>query len=311
MSAPRRGGGSATFTRAVAVALLVLLSAPSPAEAVSCLTASPLFTIDTGGGTALRQPSDLALRGDRLFVLDDLNGRVAIYSLGGKYLSSTPLPGGRGQSLLGLDVGGDDNLYLAASGEGKVIVLTQKGKVVREFATGGEGGSPTEPTGVDVSRGQCIVADNEGHGVKVFDLEGNLVVQWGQLGEGPLGLRFPFRLLQDSLGRVIVTDTLNSMIKIFTPRGEPLLEFGEFGVTEGTLYRPVGIALRDPDQLLVADNYHGAIQLFDLRGQYLATLCGGNGKPLLFRNPVSLAARGSTLFVLEMGAGQVRALELR
>ncbi len=302
---------STAFLPLPALVAAVLLASPVPAEGVSCLTAQPLFRIDQGGGKPLRQPSDLTLHGESLFVLDDLNGRVAVFSLDGRHVSSTPLPGGGDAAFLGLDVGTDDNIYLASAGEGKIIIVDHDGKVLREFATGQQGESPTEPTGVHVSRGFCLVADNEGHSVKVFDLGGTLKEQWGQLGEGPLGFRYPFRLRQDTLGRVIVTDTLNSKIKIFTPKGEPLLEFGEFGVTEGTLYRPAGIALREPDQLLVADNYHGAVQLFDLRGQYLATLCGDDGVPLLFQNPVSLAAQGSILFVLEMGAGRVQALELR
>ena len=65
------------------------------------------------------------------------------------------------------------------------------------------------------------------------------------------------------------------------------------------------------DGVMVADNYHGAVQLFTLSGTYLSTLCGRDGKPVLFANPVSLASRGSTLFVLEMGAGRVRAFEVR
>ncbi len=291
---------------AAAVALCLVAGSPGGA---ACLKTAPLFTISSAATVPLRQPADLTLHGDRLFVLDDLNARVISYGLEGKFLSATKLPGGSSASYLGFDVGGDDNLYLAASGAGKIVVINQKGERIREFPTGG-GESPTEPVGVEVARGQCFVVDNEAHSVKVYDLEGTPSVQWGELGDGPGKFRYPFRLLQDPLGRIIVSDSLNSRIKIFTPAGDPLLEFGEFGVTEGTLYRPAGLGLWGENLLLVADNYLGVIQVYDLQGGYQSTLCGADNKPLIFSNPVSLAVRGSTVFVLEMGAGRVRALQI-
>jgi hypothetical protein len=293
---------------AAAAALVSLSILPAPCGAASCLTAEPLFDLQKGGGVALRQPSDLSIHDDNLFVLDDLNGRVVRYSLAGEFLSSIPLPGGSGESYLGFDIGGDDNLYLAASEAGKVIVLSPSGRLVREFATGEKGGS-SEPVAVALSQGSCFVIDNEEHKVKVFDLEGTPLEEWGGRGESGETFRYPFRIAVDSLGRIAVSDSLNSRVKVFTPKGEPLLDFGDFGVTEGTLFRPAGLEVWE-GWLMVADNYLGAVQLFDFKGEYRAVLCGGDGAPLLFDNPVSLARYGPLLFVLEMGAGRVRALKV-
>lgn len=288
---------------------LFVLCAPLPASAASCIKAAPVFEFTTGGTTPLRQPADIALSPDRLFVLDDLNGRIAVYDLDGRYRSSIKLPGGSGVPYLGLDIGGDDNLYLAAPGKGKVVVIGQSGSVVREFETGGDDG-PSEPVGINVARGTCFVVDNEAHRIRSFDLEGTPLEAWGGLGEGADRFRYPFRVIQDNLGRVIVTDTLNSRVKIFTPKGEPLLDFGEFGVTEGTLFRPAGLGLWGEDLLLVSDNYLGSVQLFDVQGKFRAVLCGTDGTPLLFQNPVSIAVRERILYVLEMGANRIRGLKI-
>lgn len=287
---------------------LLLLFLPASARA-ACMTAEPAFSVESGGGSRLRQPSDLALREDRLYVLDDLNGRVAVYSLQGEYLSAVSLPGGKGRPYLGMDIGGDDNIYLASPTEGKVVVLDGRGKAVRDFGLGGKA-SKSEPVSVTISRGTCFVVDNEQHRVLSFDLEGNPLESWGELGEGAVAFRYPFRIVQDSTGRVIVTDTLNSRVKMFTPKGEPLGQFGEFGVIEGTLYRPAGIALWGEDLVLVSDNYLGSVQLFDTQGAYRSTVCGSDGKPLLFDSPVSLATGRGMIFVLEMGAARVRAFRL-
>jgi len=294
---------------ATAMVLTLSLALPAPCRGISCTSTEPLFEIRKGGAGPLRQPSDLSIHGDSLFVLDDLNGRVVRYSLGGTFLSNIPLPGGSRKSYLGLDLGEDDNLYLAASDEGEVIVLDQRGDTVRRFGTGGEK-SGSEPVAVAVSRGKCFVIDNEEHSVKVYDLEGTLLQEWGGLGDSRDTFRYPFRIAQDVLGRIFVSDSLNSSIKVFTPKGAPLLDFGEFGVTEGTLFRPAGLELLGDNLLLVADNYLGVIQLFDLKGLYRAVLCDREGRPMVFENPASLAVRGSTLFVLETGADRVRALRL-
>jgi DNA-binding beta-propeller fold protein YncE len=290
---------------------LLLLSAftAEAARSATCLTATPLFQLRSGGDKNLQQPSDLTLHEGSIFVLDDLNGRIVEFTLKGRYLRSTPLPRGSQSSYLALDLGGNDHFYLASSAEGKIVVIDRKGSVVREFDTGAKDGA-SEPVGVDVSRGACFVADNEEHKVKVFDLEGNALGEWGGLGDAPRKLRYPFRVVQDSAGRVIVTDTLNSRVKAYTPKGEPLFSFGEFGVVEGTLFRPAGISLWGNDRILVSDNYLGSIQLFDFKGGYHGTLCGSDGIPLLFQNPVSLASVDGTLFVLESGAGRVQALRV-
>jgi hypothetical protein len=39
-------------------------------------------------------------------------------------------------------------------------------------------------------------------------------------------------------------------------------------------------------------------------------LCGGDGRPLSLENPTGIAARGSTIYVVEMGAGRVSAWEI-
>lgn len=305
----RRPFASSAIPGLAALAALALGLAPAPCEAATCIPGAPLFEVGTGEVT-FRQPSDIAVTSERLFVLDDLNGRIAVFDLNGSYLETVSLPGKKGTSYLGFDVGGDDNFYLASSGEGEIVVMSAAGKELRRFKAGG-GKEGSEPVGIDISRGLCHVTDNGTHTVRIFDLEGALQEEWGSLGDGAGDFRYPFRIAQDSVGRIMVTDALNSRIQIFTPRGEPLLVFGEFGVTEGTLFRPAGITPLGEDLLVVADNYLGSIQLFDMKGRYRGVLCGDDGRPLLMDNPVSLAAAGSKLFVLQMGAGRVQAFRVR
>ena len=285
-----------------------LLASVCPGRAVAaCIPARQVFAVRESGKVAFRQPSDLVLAGDRLYVLDDLNGRVAVLDRQGRSLGTIPLPGPEGASWLGIGFGGADQLFLSASGEGRIVVVDLKGKVAREF-TAGDKGEPASPAGILVSRGSCFVADNRAHKVRVFSLDGRPQASWGGLGETATQFRAPFRVVQDSLDRVLVTDALNSRILVFTPKGDPLSAFGEFGTTEGTLFRPAGLAVLEGDRVLVSDAYFGSLQLFNAQGAYQGVLCEG-GRPLALESPVGLAVRGQIVYVVEMGAGRVSAWE--
>jgi hypothetical protein len=291
-------------------ALGCLLAASGPAGAVAaCLPAHQLFSVREIGKVALRQPADLVLAGDRLYVLDDLNGRVAVLDPQGRGVGSIPLPLAEGSSWVGIGYGGADQLFLSGSADGHVAVVDLKGKLVREFPTA-DGAGKAGAAGILVSRGSCFVADNRAHRVRVFTFEGKQQAAWGSLGEGPTQFRAPFRIAQDSLDRVLVSDALNSRILAFTPKGEPLAGFGEFGTTEGTLFRPAGLAILEGDRVLVADAYFGSLQIFSTQGAYQGVLCDDGGHPLALESPMGLAARDRVVYVVEMGAGRVSAWEL-
>ena len=292
----------------VAAAGCLPLAIPD-AAAAGCIPARQVFSVREAGKTPLRQPSDLVLAGERLYVLDDLNARVVVLDRQGRSLGTIPLPGPEGASWLGIGYGGADQLFLASSGDGRIVVVDLKGRTVREFPAG-DAGEAASPAGILVSRGSCFVADNGTHQLRVFSLEGKPQASWGGLGESATKFRAPFRVAQDSLDRVLVTDALNSRVLAFTPKGDPLATIGEFGTTEGTLFRPAGIAVIDGDRLLVSDTYFGSLQLFDSQGAYQGVLCGDGGRPLALESPTGLAARGRTVYVVEMGAGRVSAWEI-
>jgi DNA-binding beta-propeller fold protein YncE len=301
-----RPGSSLSRLSAALIAAVVLLPAAGRAAA-ACIPARQVFAVREAGKVAFRQPSDLVAAGERLYVLDDLNGRVVVLDLQGRSVGTIPLPDTEGGSWLGIGFGGADQLFLSSSGDGRVVVVDLKGKQVRDFFAG-EPGEAASPAGILVSRGSCIVADNRRHRVRVFSLEGRQLAAWGGLGENAAQFRSPFRVAQDSLDRVLVSDALNSRVLVFTPKGDPLAAFGEFGTTEGTMFRPAGLAILDGDRVLVSDAYFGSLQVFSPQGDYQGVLCDG-GRPLALANPMGLSVRDRTVYVVETGAGQVSAWE--
>ncbi len=304
----RRGAPRSTAAAVLITAVSGFLAAAGPDRAAAmCIPARQIFAVREADKVAFRQPSDLVLAGGRLYILDDLNRRVAVLDLQGRSLDSIALPGSEGSSWLGIGFGGADQLFLASSGDGRIVVLDLKGKVVRAFPAG-DAGETVRPVGIMVSRGSCFVADNHAHRVRLFSLDGKQQASWGGLGENTTQFRAPFRVVQDSRDRVLVTDALNSRILAFTPKGDPLATLGEFGTTEGTLFRPAGLAVLEGDRLLVSDTYFGSLQIFGPDGAYQGVLCEG-GRPLALESPTGLAVRGRTVYVVEMGAGRVSAWE--
>jgi DNA-binding beta-propeller fold protein YncE len=301
--------GSGTPPSIAALALIPLLAGLLPAAAPdraegACLPARRIFAVREAGKVAFRQPSDLVLAGNRLLVLDDLNGRIAVLDQQGRGLGSIPLPGPEGASWLGIGFGGADQIFLASSGDGRIVVIDLKGQVVGGFPVGDAG---AKPAGILVSRGSCYVADNGSQLLRVFALDGTPQGSWGGPGEKPAQFRAPFRVVQDSLDRLLVSDALNARVLAFTPKGDPLAAFGEFGVTEATLFRPAGLAVLEGDRVLVSDAYFGSLQVFSSQGAYEGVLCGDEGRPLALESPTGLAARGRIVYVAEMGAGRVSA----
>ena len=299
------GGAAARVILALFLAT-VATAQTGRAFGASCLEARRAFEIQSAGKIPFSQPSDLLFHENLLYVLDDLNGRIAVFEGDGSFRRQIDLPGGTGTSYLGFGLAGADQIFLSNASAGKIVVINLQGKKIREFATG-EKGTPSEPAGIELAPAASFVVDNGSHQIKVFDLEGELLLSWGGLGDGPEQFRYPFRIALDSKGRVIVSDTLNSSVKIFTPKGDPLVSFGEFGVTEGTLFRPASLAVLRDDMILVGDNYLGSLQVFDSGGRYRSVLCGPDGQPLLMENPVSLAVDGSLIYALEAGRSRVSA----
>ena len=133
------------------VALAALLLAATGPAAAACIPARQVFAVREADKTPFRQPSDLVLAGDRLLVLDDFDGRVAVLDLQGGGSSALSIPGLATGSWLGIGFGGADQIFLGSSGDGRVVAVDLKGRAVREFPVG-EGDAAARPEGILISR---------------------------------------------------------------------------------------------------------------------------------------------------------------
>ncbi len=125
-------------------------------------------------------------------------GIPAVHILDPKGKSSFSILGGQNHLLQlgsGVAVDGEDNIYVADSQQGMVLVYDQDGRFVRYIGNIQGENMYQRPTGIAIDRkaGHLYLADTPRHLVLMLDLEGNVLKtvgkQWAEAGPGELKIR--------------------------------------------------------------------------------------------------------------------------
>jgi len=278
---------------------------PSSASAYDAFPVEQLFEITGADGVPFKQPTDIAAAGGRLYVLDGLNRRVAVFDLNGKYLFKF---GGDFRRPIGLCADRRGLVYVTDAESAKVKVFSAEGALMSEFVVTPLGKNErTDLTDCAVSpKGEIFLVDNDNHHIHVYDRDGRRLRWWGRFGENPDEFRYPATIAVDDASVVYVVDVINTSVKSFTPAGEPLISIGGWGITPGRLFRPKGVMVVG-NHVYVTDSYTGAVQVFDTYGIFHGIMKQGPGGRLRFVTPTNMAAAGSVFFIVEQLKNRVSA----
>jgi sugar lactone lactonase YvrE len=107
------------------------------------------------------------------------------------------------------------------------------------------------------------VADACNHRVQVFDVSGaqvRLKRVWGQAGEQPGSLRYPYGIALDGRGHVYISEFGNSRIQKFTETGQLIGVWGKPGRRPGELNQPWALACDSRGAVHVLDTYNHRVQ---------------------------------------------------
>lgn len=261
------------------------------------------------GTYAVSMPSDAAqLPNGDWAILDGVNNRVVITDGDGQGLASI------GEDVLaaplGLDLDHDGNLWIADTGNHRVVELTRDGTLIAEYALLTAEGDQHAPDAVDLafdSDGVTLwVVDNDNHRIQPLNTEtGEWGETWGEFGEGFDQFDYPFSIAITSTGRLGVIDVLNSRAQIRDPSFDFTFEIRSWGVNAGDLYRPKGIAFDDAGRIFITDSIFQVIQVFNSAGSFVGVL-GDGDEVRKFRTPTRLTFdREGNLVVVEMRANRV------
>ncbi len=223
-------------------------------------------------------PSDIAVDNGKLYVVDGLNNRIAIYDLYGNHISDIKV-----NSPFGIYV--ENGLLYVTSQKGVIYVLDEFGNPEKELQIEGR------PLDIVKIGNRLFVTNGKTNTVDVYSVDGELLEKIGGKGTAPGYFVGPF-MMDRSKKLIYVVDSVNARIQEFKENGKFVRAFGVFGIEEGDLFRPKGVAYCNGD-LVVTDGITGAVQLFNVYGGFKGIVA----KDLYY--PTAVACYGDKVFVLE------------
>jgi sugar lactone lactonase YvrE len=180
----------------------------------------------------------------------------------------------------------DGIIYVADSGIGGVVALTEAGKL-RFMVTD----RLERPSGLKIVGGKLWVVDAALHRIEVFDLQGRHLHGFGQRGTGPGQFNYPthLALTPDVPATLYVTDAMNFRVQQVDLDGNPLRIIGSIGDATGSFSRPKGVATDSEGNVYVVDALFDNIQIFDGQGRFLMHWGESGSTPGCFWLPTGIA----------------------
>lgn len=263
-----------------------------------------------GAGEApgqFRDPTGIAVAGDRVFVADARNSRIQVFSVEGAFLYA--FPEADDAIILGrpmnLDISGDQ-LFVADYDRDEALVFTLDGAFVRAFGAEGEAeGLLDSPSGIAaLADGGAVVVDFYGRRLQSFDATGS----FRSALAGGRTFIFPSDVAIRSDGGLVFAEGYAHRLHLVSPTGGIERSFGGFhgirlpGMGFPAWFKTVSSVAVDPQGHIAAtDFYNGRVQMFDARGRFLTSFGEGD-----FDKPFGVAAGAdSRLYVVDTATSKV------
>ncbi|MGB0384289.1 MAG: flippase activity-associated protein Agl23 [Ardenticatenaceae bacterium] len=171
----------------------------------------------------------------------------------------------------------------------------------------GQPGEFSSPKNVGVlPDGNLAVLDSGNHRIRIMDLEGNLVREFGSLGEDPGQFSDPWGMAVAPDGTIYVADTWNHRVQHLDQEGNLLHVWGTFADTAGqleqpgTFWGPRDLAVDEAGNVYVTDTGNKRVQKFDAQGNFLLQFGGAGNGPGQLSEPVGVTvAPDGTIYVAD------------
>ncbi len=227
------------------------------------------------------QPGAVAVSPDGKFVYvaDTWNHRIQKFTFGGEPVTMWGLPlyhvtlgdpfglwGPRG-----IAVDGEGRVFVADTGNKRVVVYDADGNYISQFGGAGMGpGQLDEPVGIAVDRqGNVYVADTWNQRIQVFasndgGLTWDSILQWEAAAWYGESLENKPLLALDNSGHLFVTDPEAGRVLEFTTSGAFVRGWGEPGFGSGRFGLASGVAVDRQGRVWVSDAANGVLSRFVL-----------------------------------------------
>lgn len=200
------------------------------------------------GDEGQSRPVDVAIGGERLYVVDIKNHQVQVLDKrSGRLLHRFGKAGSKPGELFqptNIAIGPDGDVYVVDTGNFRVQRFTAEGSYVRSYGEVGiSPGSFARPKGIALDKaGRLYVVDAAFQNVQVFDNAGRLLLHFGEAREGFDGLSLPAALRIDYDGveqfrqRADRSFALEYVILVVSQFGPNKVDVFGFGRRQGDAY---------------------------------------------------------------------------
>jgi DNA-binding beta-propeller fold protein YncE len=274
-------------------------------------------TIELDKDPPMRMPTDVAVTSKGLiYVADGVNDRIVEFNQEGRSQNIIRKVADHNLNQpVGLGMDQKDRLWIADTGNHRVVIYDTKQKTSRELAIPkDDDNNPLDVTDVAVSRdlSRAYIVDNDHHRIAVYSIESGNLKFMGQRGGGQGAFRWPFMVSIDpELNYVYVSEAIGARVQRISPEDRWAGRVGSWGVRIGNFYRPKGVVIDRKGNIYVSDSTLNVIQVFRRTGENLGVLTEDNGKLLRIDHPMGmdLGPHGE-LYVVEMKKNRVVALSM-
>jgi DNA-binding beta-propeller fold protein YncE len=222
----------------------------------------------------------------------------------------------------GIAVDAADNIYIADSERGLVLVYGPDGKFLRYIGKRGDESLFHYPTAIAIDRnsGRLFLLDTPRHVLFVLDLEGNILKRIGQprphaigrvSGETiPMDLDYPTEIAIGN-NELVVVDSANSRIHVMDLQCQPVAQFSIPATPGPPLNDEVGLGLDLTGKIYVSTASDSHIRIYGRDGSPLGSF-GRTGMGIgEFNSPAGLWIDGTNrLYVADTNNGRVQVFQL-
>ncbi len=177
---------------------------------------------------------------------------------------------------LGMSVDQEGNIYIADTGNHRVLKCDPQGKLVREVGGFGFGAQQFDrPVDVWVDNSlNVFVADYNNQRLQRYDKDLNFISSYSSDEALDESLRFgyPAALALSHQGELFVAEHEFNRVLRFEALGSPKASFGDFNWGEGRLERPAKIFISQRGEVWVSDSLRHAIMVYDAFGNFVRSL---------------------------------------
>ena len=163
----------------------------------------------------------------------------------------------------------DDTVWLIDDGGHVIYQVSSEGQVLFTLGVPGVRDAPgtgfDQPTDIGFGpQGEMYVSDGYGVNKRVvkFDVQGNVLLEWGTPGEGEGEFALPHALSVGPNGLVYVADRENWRVQVFDPNGVFLTQWRHIG-------RPSDLILDPDSNFWICDAPNGRVTKVSLHGEAL------------------------------------------